>query len=103
MLYGLLSNYGRSYLRPLLGLLVTFVAGAVEMLPRLGLTKCCLAVGLSFANTFSVLGFRKDLIDPHVIDGLSVALSVIAVLQTVAGIVFLFLFGLAIRNRFRIK
>jgi hypothetical protein len=50
-----------------------------------------------------VLGFRKDLIDPQVLTGLPGWLKVIAASQTIAGIVFLFLFGLAIRNRFRMK
>jgi hypothetical protein len=61
------------------------------------------AIGLSFANTFGVLGIRKDLIDPEVIKALAGWLKVIASVQTGVGIVLLFLFGLGIRNRFRMK
>jgi hypothetical protein len=42
-------------------------------------------------------------IDPHVIEPFPGWLKVAAAVQTGAGIVLLFLFGLALRNRFRIK
>jgi hypothetical protein len=61
------------------------------------------ALGLSFANTFGVLGIRKDLIEPVLLQGLPGWLKVVATIQTMLGIVLLFLFGLGIRNRFRIK
>lgn len=102
-LFGLLSNYGRSYVRPLAGLLVTVAVGALACWPHFGLSKFGQAVGLSLANTFAVLGFRKDFIEPQVIESLSRALKVFSAAQTVAGIVLLFLFGLAIRNHFRMK
>jgi uncharacterized protein YjbI with pentapeptide repeats len=38
-LYGLLCNYGRSYFRPLVGLLVTVAVGAVLCLPHFGISK----------------------------------------------------------------
>jgi hypothetical protein len=69
----------------------------------IGLTNFWQAIGLSLANTFGVLGFRKDLIASEVIESLPNTLKVVAALQTAAGIVLLFLFGLAIRNRFRMK
>jgi hypothetical protein len=50
-----------------------------------------------------VLGFRKDFIKPQVIDALPGILKVFAALQTGAGLVLLFLFGLALRNRFRMR
>jgi hypothetical protein len=56
---------------------------------------------LSFANTFAALGIRKDLINPQLLNGLTGWLRVIAAIQTILGIVLLFLFGLGIRNRFR--
>ena len=61
------------------------------------------AIGISFANTFGVLGVRKDLIDPRVIEDFPGWLKMIAAAQTILGIVLLFLFGLAVRNRFRMK
>lgn len=102
-LYGLLCNYGLSYVRPLAGVFVTIAAGAVAYLPHFGLSQYPRAVGLSLANTFGVLGFRKDFIDPHVIETLSRALKVVSAVQSVVGIVLFFLFGLALRNRFRMR
>src|SRR5215471_13186066 len=49
------------------------------------------------------LGFRKDFINPNTIEALSRILKVVSAAQTVAGIVLLFCFGLAVRNRFRMK
>jgi uncharacterized protein YjbI with pentapeptide repeats len=102
-LYGLLCDYGRSYVRPLLGLLVTVAIGAVLCLPHFGSSKYPQAIGLSLANTFGVLGFRKDFIDPHVIETLSRALKLASAVQTLFGVVLLFFFGLAVRNRFRMR
>jgi pentapeptide repeat protein len=111
--YGLLSDYGRSYSRPLLWLVVVVTFGAVPIRAHFGggwsistFTDHGIsggAVALSFANTFSALGFRKDLIYPELVQILPGWLKVFAALQTILGIVLLFLFGLGIRNRFRMK
>ncbi len=101
--YGRLCDYGRSYVRPLSWVLVTVAAGALLFWLYFGPTKFWQAVGLSLANTFGVLGFRKDFIKPQVIETLPGLLKVVAALQTTAGTVLLFLFGLALRNRFRMK
>lgn len=61
------------------------------------------AVGLSLANTFGVFGFRRELIGADVLTALPGLLKVLAAAQTIAGIVLLFLLGVAIRNRFRMK
>jgi uncharacterized protein YjbI with pentapeptide repeats len=103
VLYEFLSDYGRSYARPLLGLAITAIGGAPLFWAHLGLSRLGQALGLSLANTLGVLGFRKDFIDTRLIDGLPGSLKIIAALQTIFGIVLLFLFGLAIRNRLRIK
>ncbi len=100
-LYGWLSDYGRSYVRPLTGLLVTAAAGILPFWWHL--SGFWQAAGLSLANTFGVLGFRRDLIGSEVLACLPGLLKVLAAVQTVAGIVLLFLLGLAIRNRFRMK
>jgi uncharacterized protein YjbI with pentapeptide repeats len=111
-IYGALCDYGRSYIRPLSILLVTVLVGAVPFWQHFGgVTFSPLAyaghareaLGLSIANTFGVLGIRKDLIDPETIKLLPDWLKVIATVQTGLGIVLLFLFGLGIRNRFRMK
>jgi hypothetical protein len=102
-LYGLLCDYGRSYMRPIYAILVNITAGALPLWPHFGFTKFDKAVGLSLSNTFGVLGFRKEFVLPKTIEELSDLLAVIAALQTLAGAIFLFLFGLALRNRFRMK
>jgi Pentapeptide repeats (9 copies) len=100
VIYRILSNYERSYVRPIVGLGITVLAGALSLLFQLKLVK---AIGLSLANTFAVFGVRKDLVDPQLIGSLSAFLKVISAVQTVFGIALLFFFGLAVRNRFRMK
>jgi hypothetical protein len=104
--YGFLCDYGRSYVRPLSLIGATVLVGAfLFAFHYVGFWTPIpgQAIGISFANTFGVLGIRKDLIDPSQIELLPGWLKVIATVQTGLGIVLLFLFGLAIRNRFRIK
>jgi hypothetical protein len=101
-LYGLLSNYGRSYGRPLAGLLVVAAIGAgafwyFEARDFWG------ALGLSAANTLNVFGFRKDFFDAATIEHLPPSLKILAAIQTILGAILLFLFGLGIRNKFRMK
>jgi uncharacterized protein YjbI with pentapeptide repeats len=112
-LYGFLSDYGRSYARPLVLLSIVVVLGAVPLRTHFGggwsratfldhdFTGA--GLGLSFANTFSALGIRKELIDPGLLQGLPGWLKVVATAQGMLGLVLLFLFGLGIRNRFRMK
>jgi hypothetical protein len=102
-IYGLLCDYGRSYVRPMAWLMATVLIGAALYLPHFGVSKYPHALGLSVANTFSVFGFRKDFIDPHVIESLSRFLKIVSAFQTLVGIVLFFCFGLAVRNRFRMK
>jgi uncharacterized protein YjbI with pentapeptide repeats len=102
-IYGLLCDYGRSYVRPMGWALTTIIVGAALYLPHFGLSKYPQALGLSVANTLGVFGFRKDFIDPHVIESLSRFLKIVSAFQTLVGIVLLFFFGLAVRNRFRMK
>jgi uncharacterized protein YjbI with pentapeptide repeats len=102
-LYGTLCDYGRSYVRPLWGLLVTIATGIPLFWPHFGLAHVGQAVSISLANTFGAFGFRKDFIDPKLIECLPGMLKVVAGLQTIFGTALLFLLGLAIRNRFRMK
>jgi hypothetical protein len=59
------------------------------------------ALGLSAANTLNVFGFRRDF--NLAIDTPLACLNVFAAVQTIIGAVLLFLFGLGIRNKFRMK
>lgn len=61
------------------------------------------AVSLSLANTIGVLGIHRELVVTKVLENLPGLLKFTAAVQTVLGIVLLFLFGLGIRNRFRMK
>jgi uncharacterized protein YjbI with pentapeptide repeats len=101
-LYGVLSDYGRSYARPFLWLLVVAAIGAVLLVfsDALPIEK---SFDLSFANTFNVFGFRKDFFDSHYIENLPAALKILAAIQTILGVILLFLFGLGVRNKFRMK
>jgi uncharacterized protein YjbI with pentapeptide repeats len=99
-LYGLLSGYSRSYVRPLVALFVvaTIEAGAFWYFDARTFGE---ALGLSVANTLSVFGFRRDF--NLEIDSPLAWLKILAALQTILGTILLFLFGLGIRNKFRMK
>lgn len=90
--YGLLCDYGRSFVRPLLWLLFVVVVGALVE-----------PFYLSLASTLGAFGFRRELVSPHDLAKLTSFFRVFSGLQTIIGTVLLFLFGLAIRNRFRMK
>jgi hypothetical protein len=73
-------------------LLVTAGAGALPFWFFFGWpSKFWQALGFSLANTFGVLGFRKDFIAPEVTEHLSGILKVFSAIQTATGIVLLFL------------
>ncbi len=101
-LYGLISDYGRSYLRPIVGLFLVAAFGA-SIFRHFGAFALGEAFSLSAANTFNVFGFRKDFIATKLLDCLSPWLEVTAATQTILGTILLFLFGLGIRNKFRMK
>jgi hypothetical protein len=100
LLYGVLSDYGRSYTRPFLWLLIVAAIGAVLHVfsDALPIEK---SFGLSVANTLNVFGFRRDF--NLAIDTPHAWLKILAAIQTILDTVLLFLFGLGIRNRFRMK
>ena len=76
--------------------------GALIFLPS-GVLSPWQSLGLSFANTFNVFGFRKDYFDAAASSNLPAALKVLSAVQTILGTIFLFLFGLGIRNQFRMR
>jgi uncharacterized protein YjbI with pentapeptide repeats len=99
-LYGVLSGYGRIYVRPLVALFVVVAIGAWAFW-YFDARTCGEALGLSAANTFNVFGFRRDF--GLAIDTPLAWLTVLAAVQTILGTILLFLFGLGIRNKFRMK
>jgi len=101
-LYGLVSDYGRSYARPLYALFAVAAFGTLVLLLS-GALAPCQSPGLSIANTFNVFGFRKDFFDATTIERLPAALKVFSGVQTIIGTILLFLFGLGVRNKFRMK
>jgi uncharacterized protein YjbI with pentapeptide repeats len=104
-MYGLLSDYGRSYLRPLLALVGVVAFGTLALLlsNRLSPWQPLEPFGLSLANTLNVFGFRKDFFEPATIQGLPAVMEVVAAVQSILGTILLFLAGLGIRNKFRMK
>jgi hypothetical protein len=102
-LYGLLSDYGRSYARPLYALFAVAAIGTLVLLLSGAHFAPWQSLGLSFANTFNVFGFRKDFFDAAAIEHLPALLKILAATQTIVGTILLFLLGLGIRNKFRMK
>jgi len=100
-LYALFSDYGRSFLRPFFCLLFILFGGAYFF--WLSSSSAEDAIGLSFANTLGVLGLRSDFIAPDKIRSFSVILKILGALQILGGAAMLLLFGLALRNRLRMK
>jgi hypothetical protein len=99
-IYGALSDCGRSYLRPLVALCVVAATGAGAFW-YFDARDYGEALGLSAANTLNVFGFRKDF-------NLAICtplawLKVFSAIQTILGTSLLFLIGLGIRNKFRMK
>jgi hypothetical protein len=101
-LYGLLSDYGRSYARPLYALIAVAAVGTL-VLSLSGALAPWQSPGLSVANTLNVFGFRKDFFDAATIECFPTLLKILAAVQTVLGAILLFLFGLGVRNKFRMK
>jgi uncharacterized protein YjbI with pentapeptide repeats len=101
-IYGKLSDYGRSYIRPLKGLFYLALIGTLAFLPADSLSPGQ-SLGLSAVNTLNVFGFRKDFFDAATIESLPALSKILAALQTILGTILIFLFGLGIRNKFRMK
>jgi hypothetical protein len=100
--YGAVADYGRSYVRPLLILGAVILMGAVALLRHVDFSLYK-SLGLSLANTLNVFGFRKEFIDPDTLHKLPACIKVISGFQTIIGGALLFLVGLGLRNRFRMK
>lgn len=108
--YGFFSDYGFSIGRPLAGLGTVVFAGAGPIGSWLkfcrgepGSGGIFQGLGISLANTFSFLGFHRLYIDKDTLAAMPDWLKAIGGVQTVAGVTLLFLLGLGLRNRFRLK
>lgn len=104
-LYGFLCDYGRSYGSPVIFLGLLIVLSAVLYVSHFGceLDGIGNSMLLSFSNSLSALGFRRDFFDARDLDAIPTWLKTFAMFQSVASIVLLFLFGLGLRNRFRLR
>ena len=106
-LYEKLSNYGYGVLRPVGwfgGLFfVGFVLFAIDPLEFAGKKLTTLdAAFTSFANMFGSLPL-KTLANYTTDKTFAYSAEIFAIFQTIAGAVLLFLFFLALRNRFRLR
>jgi hypothetical protein len=105
-LYEKLSNYGYGVVRPLVAFAALFFAGfALLALDPFGFagTKMSAwhAAHISLANMFGGIPLRT--IARNADDVLARPAQAFAIFQTIAGVVLLFLFFLALRNRFRLR
>lgn len=100
-LYGI-AQYGYGVWQPLLGIFFLWVIGFC-LLFHLGCLSVWTAAGLSFANIFKFFGFQRVYFDSNILNNLSHPLEIITAGQTVLGYLLLFLLGLGLRNRFRLK
>ncbi len=102
--YQILGMYGTSAELPMFWLLVLFLLGFgfFALVPvykgaPLGYDE---AAGVSFTNLISFLPYKPN---KDIIEGLSPIAKIIGNLQSLLGVILLFLLGLALRNRFRMK
>ncbi|MFV3074023.1 pentapeptide repeat-containing protein [Niveispirillum fermenti] len=103
LLYRVLCNYGQSFVRPFIWLMGVIIVGALPLWWVKEPRDLFLSLGISTANTLGSLGLRKDLIDPETLQGLPDWAYLLSGLQTVLGLVLLFLISLGLRNRFRMR
>jgi uncharacterized protein YjbI with pentapeptide repeats len=102
-IFSYLADCGRSVIRPLVSLLVLW--GVFVPIYAVGQSWIQIksAMGLSLANTLSIFGFRKDFIPSAILDQMTGPIQVLSGLQTLGGAALIFLLGLSLRNRFRMK
>ncbi len=110
-LYALVSDYGYSIGRPIAGLALTVMAGAVAfMLPRARHASDWAELfsfvpemlGASLSSTLAFLGFLRRF-HPNFFESGPGWIETVSGTQTMLGVVFLFFLGLGLRNRFRLK
>jgi hypothetical protein len=107
-IYQVLSGYGTSISRPLGWLFGLFVIG-IAIFARAPLycgapMPIKLAAKLSFANIFVFLPDKREIMmTGKMVECLSNTTQAVSAAQSLLGVVLLFLLGLALRNRFRMK
>ena len=106
-LYEKLSNYGYGVVRPLVAFAALFLVGfALLAIDPFGFAGKKLtawdAAFTSFANMFGTLPL-KTLANYTTDKTFAYSAEIFAIFQTIAGVVLLFLFFLALRNRFRLR
>ena len=108
-LYGKVSGFGLSVVKPLAYLGLNLFIGWVGFLFYLSWAKDTLEVnpiwvafGVSFSNIFAFFGFGRLFLG-ETLKALPDYMALLAARQTVFGFIFLFLLGLGLRNRFRLR
>lgn len=106
-LYAVLSDYGQSTSKPLLWLcgLFLLVSDVFAWVPEITGTSMTIpqAASLSFASIFAIFPLPKGILDPDVFASLSSLAKIIVVVAAFFGTLLLFLLGVALRNRFRLR
>ncbi|CAN0223834.1 unnamed protein product, partial [Chrysoparadoxa australica] len=107
-LFEISSNFGRSVSLPLLwmiGLSIYMVPIYDKLIRYAGREPASDMdlLGLSAASLGGFFGIRREFISPELLDSLPYFAVILSNLQSVAGAILVFLIGLALRNRFRIK
>ena len=109
-LYENLSDYGYSVARPLARLFGNFIVGGIWFFTYLWWYHSPIsawsildAFGISFANVFPFFGLGRRFVDPVFYEQLGRWTTFVASLQTVFGFIFVFLLGLGLRSRFRLR
>ncbi|MCC3244301.1 pentapeptide repeat-containing protein [Methylocystis sp. WRRC1] len=102
--YDSLGSYGLSVVRPIFWLVSLFSVGFVILASTNSLDDGPMepsdAAALSVTNLISLLPYKPDKL---ITDHLTPAAKIIGNIQSVLGLILLFLLGLALRNRFRMK
>lgn len=102
-IYSWLADCGRSFARPLALLVLTWGSFIPAYFSIQDWTQLWSAISLSTASTFGILGFRKELLPVAVLDQMTGVARVLSGAQTIVGAILLFLIGLSLRNRLRMK
>lgn len=112
--YGAFSNYGQSISKPLFWLVVLWAIGAAAFAGYF--SSCCpvaplqdildpiwTGIGTSFSNVFPLFGLRGSFMNNEIAVELPMCLKYISAAQTVFSLPLIFLLGLGLRNRFRLR
>lgn len=111
--FGVVSDYGHSVGRPVLGLFYVILLPWAVLPWVCVMSEVCPAAGspmagwkelaLSVSNTFSFFGFHRLYFNVEELRNREGWMLVLGAVQTVCGFGLLFFLGLGLRNRFRLK